>query len=536
MRRLQGNPADESGVPSYSTTQRRADVLPQGGSPGPSPAVVPSVSGAPGSKAGTQDKWGKSPHSDTTHRSQGVLPQGSTPGPNACARAFVPNASEALLGEVAERLAHIAASSGDADPNSVPPKRKELDSVDVPAWPTIATWRDWTTQLTRNVNTAANRLDDDAIGWLHAVLKVDTKFDEFYDCRQEFLTLDRKIAKSLSEIIPRHLRDRITNQETVYHTKGQQIKGRQILWMICREFDVNTDLGFTYSIEDLSLMQFPGDEDLQGFLNQWDEILSSIQRERIEPATLAKMFQKKLLSSTVMMTEVARWRRLEAGHPDKSYEWLRKSVETNLRLEKEDWNQDMLQAAHRTGGRIKSGGYPSAPGPAWAGEAEHCEYGPRSGCMTPVHNKPPGDIPCRYLYGFGNCAKGVAGGCKFAHRAPTAYEIVEYGMFKHDPAKANGKGKGSSKRIGMCYLFAENGVCKYGDRCIFSHVAADDPLAPTYGHGNGISTPPPTTEWDEWGDEWNEEWDEEWVEGDPDDEEPWHEAAAWETEWYAEPW
>ncbi len=155
--------------------------------------------------------------------------------------------------------------------------------------------------------------------------------------------------------------------------------------------------------------------------------------------------------------------------------------------------------------------------------------------MTPVHNKPPGEIPCRYLYGFGNCAKGAAGGCKFAHRAPTAYEIAEYGMFKHDPAKANGKGKGSSKRIGMCYLFAENGVCKYGDKCIFSHVAADDPLAPTYGHGNGISTPPPTTEWDEWGDEWNEEWEEEWVEGDPNDEEPWHEAAAWETEWYAEP-
>ena len=119
---------------------------------------------------------------------------------------------------------------------------------------------------------------------------------------------------------------------------------------------------------------------------------------------------------------------------------------------------------------------------------------------------------------------------------PTENIIVEDGMFKHDPAKGYGKGKGSSKRIGMCYLFAESGVCKYGDRCIFSHVAVDKPLAPHYGHGNGINTPPPTTEWDEWGDEWNEEWDEEWVEGDPDDEEPWHEAAAWETEWYAEPW
>ena len=85
-------------------------------------------------------------------------------------------------------------------------------------------------------------------------------------------------------------------------------------------------------------MPFPGDQNLQGFLNKWDEILSCIDRDRIEPATLAKMFQKKLLDSTVMKTEVARCRRLDVGHPDKSYEWLRHSIETNLRLDKEDRN------------------------------------------------------------------------------------------------------------------------------------------------------------------------------------------------------
>ncbi len=322
---------------------------------------------------------------------------------------------------------------------------------------------------------------------------MDTNFDEFYECPKEFLTLDRKLAKSLSEVIPKYLRDRITNKETAYHQKGQQIKGRQILWMICREFDVNTDLGFMYSIEDLSLMAFPGDRDLQGFLNKWDEILSCINRDKIEPATLAKMFQKKLLGSTVMKAEVARWRRLAPDHPDRSYEWLRASVETNLRLDREDRNQDGLQAAHRQPAGRKQA---AAPGKGKAkgegkgakgegkkregkgkGKAKGKGKGGKSGASTPGGNKPPGQIPCRFLYGFGKCAKG--NDCDFAHRAPTKDEIRDYGMYKSDPEKGKGKYKG------RCEPFFSTGSCKYGDKCIFSHTDAAKPKGKGKGKAKG---------------------------------------------------
>ena len=62
------------------------------------------------------------------------------------------------------------------------------------------------------------------------------------------------MAKSLSECCPRAVKDELTNKEVVYQSRGQQIKGRQVLWMIALEFDVNTDLGFMYSLEDLSLL------------------------------------------------------------------------------------------------------------------------------------------------------------------------------------------------------------------------------------------------------------------------------------------
>jgi len=228
-----------------------------------------------------------------------------------------------------------------------------LEQLKIPSWPSIATYREWKTQLARNVNTTANRYDDTAIGWLHEAFKVGTTFEQFYDCPREFLGLDRKLARGLPEILPKYLLQQLTNKETAYQAKGQQIKGRQILWMVCREFDVNTDLGFMYSIEDLSLLPYPGDGRMQEFLNKWDEILSFLEVDKIEPMALAKMFQKKLMTSKLMSNEIARWRRLPAEHPDRSYEWLRRAVETTLRLDRKDANQDRL-CRPRTG-RAASG-------------------------------------------------------------------------------------------------------------------------------------------------------------------------------------
>ena len=65
-------------------------------------------------------------------------------------------------------------------------------------------------------------------------------------------------------------------------------------------------------------------------------------------------------------------------------------------------------------------------------------------------------IPCRFLYGFGKCAKGTE--CDFAHRPPTKDEIRDYGMYKSDPAKGKGKSKG------RCEPFFSTGSCKYGDQ------------------------------------------------------------------------
>ena len=109
---------------------------------------------------------------------------------------------EAFYEMITERLEGLQKAETDTSGSKIP-TRKELDTVKVPSYPSIATYRDWTTQLTRNVNTAANRFDDDSIAWLRAAFDINTTFDQFYSCPKEFLTLDRKLAKALSEIIPK---------------------------------------------------------------------------------------------------------------------------------------------------------------------------------------------------------------------------------------------------------------------------------------------------------------------------------------------
>ena len=99
----------------------------------------------------------------------------------------------------------------------------------------------------------------------------------------------------------------------------------------------------------------------------------------------------------------------------------------------------------------------------------------KSGNSTPGYNKPPSEIPCRFLYAFGSCNKGKE--CDFAHRTPSAAEIKEYGFYKNDPSKSGGKdSKGKAK--GKCTPFFDSGKCRFGDACIFSHGDGKDKAKP----------------------------------------------------------
>ena len=120
------------------------------------------------------------------------------------------------------------------------------------------------------------------------------------------------------EILPTALLHNITLKETTCLNKGYQLRGRQVLMLICAEFKVNADLGFPYISEDLSILAYLGDKNLQQFVNKWDTILAELEVDKIGANTLARMFENKLTASKLLKSEVRHFRRLSDGHPDKS--------------------------------------------------------------------------------------------------------------------------------------------------------------------------------------------------------------------------
>jgi hypothetical protein len=235
-------------------------------------------------------------------------------------------------------------------------------------------------------------------------------------------------------------------------------------------------------------MDYYGDEKLQYFLNKWDRILNLLDREKIGEATLAGMFERKIRQSKqLLVADVAHYRRMDDGEKDKTYEWLKKRCETALRLKKEDKNQDGNRKANREGQARPDRTAAPAEGGAGKGKGKDKskkakkgkgkgsgkKSGGASGASTPGGGRlPPESIPCKFIYMFKSCTKGAD--CPFAHRTPTAAEILKFG-FSKPAAGEGGKGKSKTDKSKLpCFNYAK-GACKHGNDCMFLHAKENKP-------------------------------------------------------------
>jgi hypothetical protein len=324
--------------------------------------------------------------------------------------------------------------------------------------------------------------------------------------------------------------------ETKVQTTSRMLKGRQSLWLVYREYDVNSTLGSMYTLTDLMNIKYTGDRDLRSFRDKWLMVLVGIKKPPTDEI-LAELLLSKIGDSPGLSHDIGEYHRVETGNPLKTYGFLMTSMDKFLHRKHQEQNRRALAEQVRPG----ASSLPAAPAssgapPNQGGSRKECKNFKKGFCangsecwfrhvhptqpaalpapaggphgkgkgkskgkskspnpagrskrvseMTPAEKK---QLPC-FRFARGDCEHGAS--CEFAHRQMTAEEKERYASPNRSrPGSPGGKGKGkqgrSPSRSPMrprdesCKNWAAHGSCASGKDCAFRH---DRPGAPAILH------------------------------------------------------
>ena len=144
------------------------------------------------------------------------------------------------------------------------------------------------------------------------------------------------------------------------------LKGRQVLRMMYESYAVNASISQVFRCSHLYSLQWPGDDKMRSFYNDWKYVLSGIKKKP-DPEELEEMMYLQLQKSKVLIPALEYYDRVGVGHEDHTYKYLIESIERHLRRTETAKNVAGLATATGVGniaGRASGGkGANSAPAP-----------------------------------------------------------------------------------------------------------------------------------------------------------------------------
>jgi len=207
-------------------------------------------------------------------------------------------------------------------------------------------------------------------------------------------------------------------------------------------------------------VKLKSDAKLENFFNSWNMVMAGI-KETPPDGILRTLFHDQIKGSSILSDDMSHYRRLEDGHPEKTYKWLWKTVNDYINRKREDENIEALKKSLAGDGGTAMPGKKGSPGNKKGGPPAKAKH----------------ELPCFKERDAGQCFKKD---CPYKHNKP-------HGPAAATPSKPTGKHKAktktrapSPKPKGPCHFF-KKGKCKNGNNCPFSH----DKAAP------GPADPPP---------------------------------------------
>jgi len=334
-------------------------------------------------------------------------------------------------------------------------KNAEMRLPPYPSMPAFQSWR-------RHVRTAAISAcerPERARDFIFSVEHEGATFESLaINDADRHRALDAKLADALLKIVKGDLARRLAVMSERLAMNGRVLAGRQILFLIYKEFAKDSHQTDCQAYTHLEKMQ--GIKDIKGletFLTVWDNLMQSF-RTPPKPDHLYTAFLSKIRNIPELAEPIKKLNRLPWDDPKKTYESLREECDFVIEEARQEKMNLQLEKLY------ESGNVATAL------------------AATPEEKA---KLPCFFVRDGKTCPNGK--NCPYSHqkdvieKAKKAKEAKQAGKGKEgdkgkdkggkdkgkDKDKKGGKGKGKGK---ICPYFNDKG-CNFGSACKMLHEA-----------------------------------------------------------------
>ena len=382
-------------------------------------------------------------------------------------RVAVPTAPSPPIGGDDGDDSSSSSASDDDDDVALKRKRKKRKApykvknteMRLPQYPNALTFQSWR----RNVRTAAISAcekPERARAFVFSVEADDASFESLaVSDGDRHRALDAKLADALLKIVKGDLSRRLAVMSESLAKRGLVLAGRQILFLIYKEFGKDTHQTDCMSYSHLEKMQ--GSKEVKGletFLTVWDNLMLNFQNPP-KPDHLYSAFLSKIRNIPELAEPLKKLNRLPWGDPKKTYEALREECDFLIEEIRQERQNQQLDKLYENG------------------SAAHAL------AATPEEKA---KLPCFYIRDGKQCPNGKS--CPYSHQKDIiekAKKAKEAQQAKKAGKGEKGKGKGKDKdkkdkgagKGKVCPYFNGKG-CNYGSACKMLHEAPAMAAAP----------------------------------------------------------
>ena len=178
----------------------------------------------------------------------------------------------------------------------LPPRKKEADSITVPALPKNAAQFSAWKEAVRNKVVAASGRSREAFLWMLDVEEVSVSYEKLAESGSKNESLDDKLRAAITDVCAGELGKELNRAAEEEKVKFRRpLAGRQMLRLIYVYFQTKQSLNQVYGLTNLMKVTYLGDKNMEQFYNSWLKVVNNLKSpESVSEEAREELFLESL--------------------------------------------------------------------------------------------------------------------------------------------------------------------------------------------------------------------------------------------------